>query len=73
MKYDLFVAGYEKHPFQFISGSIPDVLNFPGTATISYKSKRTVDLPSDLAIKFQLKKVAPFAFDVPCHLGHGSW
>jgi hypothetical protein len=66
-------AGYENHPFQFVSGSIPEVFNFPGTATISYESKRSIDLPNDLIMKFQLKKVAPYVYDVPCTLGQGSW
>jgi hypothetical protein len=71
--YNIFAAGYENHPFQFVSGSIPEVFNFPGTATISYESKRTIDLPNDLIMKFQLKKVAPYIYDVPCTLGQGSW
>jgi len=53
--------------------SIPEVFNFPGTATVSYESKRSIDLPADLVMKFQLKKVAPFVYDVPCVLGQGSW
>ena len=66
-------AGYENHPFQFISGSIPEVFNFPGTATVSYESKRSIDLPADLVMKFQLKMVAPLAIDVPCEYGGLSW
>jgi len=49
------------------------VFNFPGTAAISYESKRTVDLPTDLIMKFELKMVAPIAFDVPCEYGGLSW
>jgi hypothetical protein len=67
------LAGYENHPFQFISGSIPSVFTFPGTSTVSYHAKRGVDLPTDLVMAFKLKKVAPYVFDVPCTLGQGSW
>ena len=70
---NLFAAGYENHPFQFISGSIPKVFEFPGIASISYASNRAVDLPNDLVMKFQLRKVAPFTYDVPCTNGQGSW
>ena len=75
LKYKLFfpIAGYENHPFQFISGSIPDVFTFPGTADISYHAKRGIDLPTDLIMGFQLKKVAPYVYDVPCTAGQGSW
>ena len=69
----LLSAGYEGHPFQFISGSIPDVFTFPGTATISYHAKRVTDLPADVVMGFKIKKVAPFVYDVPCTLGQGSW
>ena len=66
-------AGYENHPFQFISGSIPEVFSFPGTASISYHAKRGTDLPNDLIMGFKVKKVAPYVYDVPCTFGQGSW
>jgi hypothetical protein len=71
--YFIFSAGYENHPFQFISGSIPSVFTFPGTSTVSYHAKRGIDLPTDLVMAFKLKKVAPYVYDVPCTLGQGSW
>ena len=73
MSFFQFTAGYDKHPFQFISGSIPDVFTFPGTASISYHAKRGIDLPTDLIMDFKVKKVAPFVYDVPCTFGQGSW
>ena len=66
-------AGYENHPFQFISGSIPEVFTYPGPVTFSYHAKRGIDLPTDLIMGFKLKKVAPYVYDVPCTLGQGSW
>ena len=67
------LAGYEGHPFQFISGSIPEIFTLPGTATISYHAKRVTDLPADLVMGLKLKKVGPVEHDIPCIAGSGSW
>jgi len=67
-------AGYESYPFQFISASMPEVFEFPGSAKLSYHAIRKQDLPTDLIMKFQLRKVSvPIHYDVPCVNGQGSW
>jgi len=68
-----FTAGFEGHPFQFISGSMNEVFTFPGTATFSYTAKRVTDLPVDMVMGFKLRKVAPYQYDIPCTAGQGSW
>ena len=74
----IFSAGYEKHPLQLVSASIPDTFEFPGTAKMSYHAIRNQDMPADLVMDFKIRKLAlPLTYDVPCRPelgnGGGSW
>ncbi len=66
-------AGYDKYPYQYISGKLPAKISFPGTFNLDFHSKSSQDLPNDLVMKFKLKKFEPITYDVPCFAGHGSW
>ena len=73
-----YAAGYENHPLQLVSASIPDVFEFPGTAKMSFHAIRHQDMPLDLVMDFKIRKMAsPVPYDVPCkpELGNGggSW
>jgi hypothetical protein len=69
----IYIAGYDKYPYQYISGKLPAKISFPGTFNLDFHSKSTQDLPNDLVMKFKLKKFEPITYDVPCFAGHGSW
>jgi hypothetical protein len=69
----LFTAGSEGYPLQFIDGVIPDEILIPGSVNLNMHTKITKDLPNDLMIKMNLKKLEPFPMDVPCLNGLGSW
>jgi hypothetical protein len=63
-----------KQFLQFISASIPEVFKFPGTAKLSYHAIRKQDMPLDLIMKFEQRKVSvPLPYTVPCIDGQGSW
>ena len=68
-----FTAGSEGYPLQFIDGTIPDVIYLPGTVTMDLHALISQDLPADVMIKLNLKKLEPFPLDVPCLDGLGSW
>jgi hypothetical protein len=61
-----FAAGYESHPFQFISASIPDVFTFPGNAKLSYHAIRKQDLPTGKVFSLRLK-FSSLNFILLCH------
>ena len=69
----LFLAGYDKYPYQYVSGKLQATINFPGTFNLDFHSKSSQDLPDDLVMKFRMKKFEPFTYDVPCFAGLGSW
>ena len=56
-----------------MDGSVPDVIYIPGTVNMNLHARISADLPADLMVKLQLKKLEPFPIDVPCLDGLGSW
>jgi hypothetical protein len=68
----MFPAGYENHPFQFVSGSMPDVHVFPGSSAVSFEAKSTIDLPNDAILDIKIKKVSASPDDVYNIVGEGS-
>ena len=65
-------AGYEKNPFQFVSGSLPAVQLFPGSTTVSFEGKSSIDLPDDSILHIKIKKVSSSPDDVHNIIGEGS-
>jgi len=65
-------AGHENDPLQFIEGQMDEVICMPGTTTMNTKTEIREDLPSDLMMKLDLKKIDPFPMTVPCLDGVGS-
>ena len=55
-----------------ISGTTDEEICMPGTSTINVHTRVKEDLPIDLKIKMDLKKIAPFPMTVPCLDGVGS-
>merc|ERR1711894_106484 len=65
-------AGHEDDPLQLVEGVMEEVICMPGTTTMNTKTEMREDLPSDLMIKLDLKKIDPFPMTVPCLDGVGS-
>merc|ERR1711971_992425 len=59
-------AGHENDPLQLIEGVMEEVICMPGTTTMNTKTEMREDLPSDLMMKLDLKKIDPFPMTVPC-------
>ena len=55
-----------------IDGTTDEEICMPGTSTINVHTRVKEDLPIDLKIKMDLKKIAPFPMTVPCLDGVGS-
>jgi hypothetical protein len=51
---------------------MPDVHYFPGSSTVSFEVKSSIDLPSDAVIDIKIKKVAASPDDVHNIVGEGS-
>ena len=66
-------AGHENDVLQVLPGSTsPDEICMPGFSSMDLHSKMTEDLPNDLTIQLDLKKLDPFPMHVPCLNGVGS-
>merc|ERR1712156_1021768 len=50
-------AGHENDPLQLIEGVMEEVICMPGTTTMNTKTEMKEDLPSDLMMKLDLKKI----------------
>merc|ERR1719495_303022 len=65
--------GHENDALQVLPGSTsPDEICMPGTSSMDLHSRINEDLPTDLTIQLDLKKLEPFPMKVPCLNGVGS-
>jgi len=60
------------YDLQLVSGNLPDSINIPSTVNLNVVSRAVHDLPADLMVKLDLKKLDPFPLSVPCLDGLGS-
>merc|ERR1712203_636562 len=64
--------GHEDDVMVVVEGTTDEEICMPGTSTINVHTRVKEDLPIDLKIKMDLKKIAPFPMTVPCLDGVGS-
>merc|ERR1712055_948638 len=64
--------GFGDATLVFVDGSMPDKMCMPSTNTVDLHSIIKEDLPTDLKMFLDLKKLTPFEMKVPCLNGVGS-
>ena len=67
-----FTEGHEDDVMVVNGGSMPEEICMPGTMQITTDTIIKQDLPMDLIIYMDLKKLTPFPMTIPCLDGIGS-
>merc|ERR1719500_1257695 len=63
--------GHEDDAMVMMGGSMPESMCMPSTTKVDMHSIIKEDLPTDLMMKLDLKKLTPFHMTVPCLNGVG--
>merc|ERR1711872_459150 len=64
--------GHENDAMVIIEATMPATMCMPSTVTVDIHSRNNQDMPMDLIMKLDLKKLTPFEMVVPCLNGIGS-